>query len=321
MATRPGASRAQASTEIAATGLRLCGMPRSRRGRARRLAHLADLVLGQQHEIGGRLAERRRRPRPARWRARRCGCGRRARGARLGQAELACERGEHLRAAVAERGQRARAAAELDGQALAADGVQAAAAASSAVIQPRGLSPKVVGTACWSSVRPAIGVARWRGPARPPRRPRRAGPRSSGPARGGRRASSAVSRMSWLVAPRWTWPAAVGADALAQRARQRHHRVAARRRLGAQRAGSKSSARQARRSPRRPRPGRARRPPGRAPAPPRRRASPAARRGRSTAPAHRPAREHAVEQAGVRHGDARRSSRPASSPRRVDAVT
>ena len=72
--------------------------------------------------------------------------------------------------------------------------------------QPAALSPKVVGSACCSSVRPAIGVAavlvgQPRAGAPRPRRARRA--ISTERARA-RPASPRVSRMSWLVAPRWT---------------------------------------------------------------------------------------------------------------------
>ena len=66
-------------------------------------------------------------------------------------------------------------------------------------------APKVVGRACCSSVRPAIGVSRCvvgepgRGVGR---RVEVGEQRRRAPAR--RRASRAVSRTSWLVAPRWT---------------------------------------------------------------------------------------------------------------------
>ena len=79
-------------------------------------------------------------------------------------------------------------------------------AASSAIIQPAATRPNVVGTACWSSVRPAIGVARC---TRASAAAANAAPSTSAvSATSARRATSiiAVSITSWLVAPRCTWP-------------------------------------------------------------------------------------------------------------------
>ena len=125
-------------------------------------------------------------------------------------------------------------------------------AASSPPSSPRPSGRTWSARACWSSVRPAIGVARCsrasraggvRGGAR--------GPRAAARARARATSIAAVSRMSWLVAPRWT--SGPGA-ALAQRRDERHDRVAAlppparRARAGRARAA-------ARRSPPRPRSG------------------------------------------------------------------
>ncbi len=82
-------------------------------------------------------------------------------------------------------------------------------ASSRLVSQPAAIRPKVTGTACWRSVRPImieVRCASARSAAAPAARARSA---SMTPM--ARLASSiaAVSRMSWLVAPRWTAPAAV----------------------------------------------------------------------------------------------------------------
>ena len=80
---------------------------------------------------------------------------------RVGEPERLRVPGEHLRPGVAERGERARRAAELRGQALETDlDSSQRRASSSPASQPAALSPNVTGTACWSSVRPAIGVSR-----------------------------------------------------------------------------------------------------------------------------------------------------------------
>src|SRR5215212_345673 len=85
-----------------------------------------------------------------------------------------------------------------------------AAAAFRPVIQPAAFSPNVIGTACWSRVRPAIAVSRWRSAsaaAAPAEAPRSS---SRGPSARWATSIAAVSRMSWLVAPRWTSAAASG---------------------------------------------------------------------------------------------------------------
>ena len=125
---------------------------------------------------------------------------------RLGQAELVGEArddGRPVRVQRRERARRRRRAAP------AARRAPDAAEARSRPVEPgphsRGDGPNVVGTACCSSVRPAMACRGGRGRASAAAvgavaqlgEDRRRG-------RGARRASSAVSRMSWLVAPRCT---------------------------------------------------------------------------------------------------------------------
>ncbi len=81
-------------------------------------------------------------------------------------------------------------------------------AASTPSSHPAAFSPNVVGTACWSSVRPIIGVERCASAS-----PAHAAATASRDARIAPSASretsiAAVSRMSWLVAPWWTYFAA-----------------------------------------------------------------------------------------------------------------
>ena len=152
-------------------------------------------------------------------------------------------------------------------------------ASSIAVSQPAATSPNVTGTACCSSVRPAITVPRvLGGPGRPP--PPAAAARSPSMTRSARRASSmaAVSMMSWLVAPWCTARRrAPGSTWRAQRPDQRGHRVAGERRLAAELARRRSRRPAPPRSrPRRRRAGPARPAPARGPGRPRRPASPAA---------------------------------------------
>ena len=154
----PGPPRPAALT--AATGLRLCAMADEPPGAA--LAHLADLGLGQQHDVPGHLGRRRRPPRRARRPARPAGSGRCATAARgSARPSSAASAAADLEPGAAEPGERAGRAAELDGQPVAADRRRAGRRASSRpTSQPAALSPNVVGTACCSSVRPAIGVSR-----------------------------------------------------------------------------------------------------------------------------------------------------------------
>ena len=92
-----------------------------------------------------------------------------------------------------------------------------ARASSVASSQPAALSPNVTGRACCSSVRPAIGVPAC---SRASPAQARATPSSSSvTSESARRATSiaAVSSTSWLVAPRWTSPAASSAAAARMR--------------------------------------------------------------------------------------------------------
>ena len=297
VATSPGARAAQATALIAATGLflwgrvddpprRLAGAPSSARPRARRraiaLVHLADLGLRQQRHVARRLADR------ARGHAQR----RRQLGDALARAvpgqerhrqpQLLAEEADHRRPGRAQRRQRARRAAELDRELRAPRSRRAAPPRRRGpTSQPAALSPKVIGSACCSSVRPAISVWRWRSASRAAARA--APSRSATSGTSARRAISiaAVSRMSWLVAPRWTSPPAEPGHARGERAHQRRHRVAGRRRRAADRRDVEAARRGRRaRSRRRSRARTGRRAPRRGPAPPRRPASPAARRDR-----------------------------------------
>ena len=91
------------------------------------------------------------------------------------------------------------------------------------------LSPNVVGTACWVSVRATIGVPRWLSTSRPAAA---ICPRSSSLTRttaSPAQIISAVSTTSWLVRPRCSHRAAVrrsSSSPLAQQRDQRHRRVA-----------------------------------------------------------------------------------------------
>ncbi len=159
---------------------------------------------------------------------------------------------------------------------------------------PRPSAPNVVGTACCSSVRPAIGVARCaRASARAgSTRPRRA---TSAIGASARPATSIAARVDDVLAGR----APVhepgrprGRPGLAQRPHERLDRVARRAPVAAElrrcrrgRRGSGSAIAPGQRAP-----GRRRRSPRRSRAPARRRASPRARPGRRPRPRSRPAR-------------------------------
>ena len=203
----PERGSAPARAEIAADRVALVRQRRRAAAPGRALAHLADLGLREQHDVARDLADRagggaERAGQLGDARARRCATAAPARPARA----RAASRASDVEARVAERGQRARRAAELDGEAPLAHVREARRRPRRApTSQPAALRPKVIGSACCSSVRPAIGVSRCalgqRG-RRASAAPRRSS--SSGPS--ARRATSiaAVSRTSWLVAPRCT---------------------------------------------------------------------------------------------------------------------
>ena len=216
VATRPGACVAQPSAETAATGLCLCGIDeepppaplraprRPRSGRA-----------GRCRARPCRPRPRRRRARPPARRSGRAACARRQRR----PSRRAAQRRRRLvgprpRGAACPPGRRAATARRS-----LAHASSAVAASSSATSQPAALRPNVVGSACWSSVRPIIGVSRCAAGERAPRRRRRrAGRRSSGTSARLATSIAAVSRMSWLVAPRCTGASGRAVERLQPRA-------------------------------------------------------------------------------------------------------
>ena len=140
VAASPGACCAHASAQIAATGLRLCGI--AEEPPPLRLAHLGDLGLGEQHDVardlrhraGGHRQRRRELADPPPQRV--------PRQHRLGQPERRRVGLGHARPGLAERGQRARRAAELRREALDADLVEPAPRVLQARHPARGLEPE-----------------------------------------------------------------------------------------------------------------------------------------------------------------------------------
>ncbi len=122
---------------------------------------------------------------------------------RRGEVELGREELGDARPVVAERGERPGRAAEL-GRQRPRTRKAPLRASTTATSQPAAFSPNVVGTACCSSVRPAIGVSRCVSASRAQAAATPAS--SSAISASARRATSiaAESTMSWLVAPKWT---------------------------------------------------------------------------------------------------------------------
>ena len=198
----PRARRAHAPASTAPTGLRFWGIADEPPGSAS--ATSRDLGLGEQGDVDADLGAGSR------------GAGERRaelgdhepvrvpREQRLGQPELRGEQPQHLQRVVSERGERAGGAAELRRQRSRRGRTSRTRAVCTSTSQPAALKPNVVGTACWSSVRAAIGVSRWR----------RASPAQSSSTAlsswstiaSARFATSiaALSMMSWLVAPKCT---------------------------------------------------------------------------------------------------------------------
>ena len=260
---------------------------RHRRGAAAgALCDLGHLRLGEQDDVETDLPARAPARRRARRRARRP-----ARGAHATAAPIPRDRAA-LRAGAARPGPAAPRAASVPPAPPSCAGSATAAslrrASTTATSQPAAFSPNVVGTACWSSVRAAIGVARC---ASASSAQAAATPSSSSriKVRASRATSiAAVSTMSWLVAPKWTKPAA-SPPTCSRRARTSGSAgLPTDRPSAAIRSTSKSSARQARRSPPPPLPGGA---PPRPPRPPvraRRPACPAATQRRRRRPGSGP---------------------------------
>lgn len=229
-ATSAGTRRALARAVIAATGFCLCG-----------IADDPPAVFGDLPDLGGRqpphivgdlpisLPPRRRHrqaapagcDRCARARARAVARvrrrGRRPRRSRAGRARPGCPR------------PRRTAPAAPTPAATPGAGCGAAPTADAAT------APNVVGNACWPSVRATIGVSRWVR-ARSAHARSRSGRSRAVPARSS--STRAVSRMSWLVAPRCTCAGGTSGCNAASADRstdQRDHRVAAGHRRRAER--------------------------------------------------------------------------------------
>ena len=251
---------------------------------------LGHLVLGEQGDVAGDLAGRRRRRRRARRPARRPGRGRCARAGpgRRGPARAASVRAIR-RALSRQPGPRAGGPAVLDGEPVRPDRGEPVGRLVEGDHPAGRLEPERGrhGLAQQRPRRPSGCPGRSRArPAAASAAPRRSA--SSGSSARGATSIAAVSRMSWLVAPLWTNSPDRRAHGGAEPGHQRHHRVAARGRLGRQlgHVGT-SSRRQAAAIPSAAaagiRPGRRRRP---GPARPRPRAARPARRRRPTAAAH-----------------------------------
>ena len=202
---------------------------RHRRGAAcaRRLAHLADLGLLEQRHV---VADLRARPRGDRERSAELGHGRPLGVPGKRPARRARARPRRARATArpvgAQRGERAGRTAELGRKPLRAARQPLARA------YDRDEPARRPSARRWSA-RPAAAAcappSASAGASRRARRRRPPAPSSSSSdrarARAGRRASPRVSTMSWLVAPKWTIPGRLAADALAERAHERLGRV------------------------------------------------------------------------------------------------
>ena len=123
---------------------------------------------------------------------------------RLGEVELPGEECRDLDPTVTQRRERPGGSAELRCETPIRELASRARASSTATSHPAALSPNVVGTACCSSVRPAIGVSRCvrasvaQASATPP------SSASTSPSALRATSIAAVSITSWLVAPRCT---------------------------------------------------------------------------------------------------------------------
>ena len=209
VATRPGARRAAATAAMAATGLRLCGIvdepPRPSPASCASPTSVCASSTTSNPALPHAPAATPSAPARVASRVRSvchgstgaCSPSRRANAAAT--AGPSSPSAANVPAAPPSWAARAPSASRRD-----------APAASSAAIQPAALRPNVTGTACCSSVRPAIGVVRCSRASAAARSPAR--PRSATIDGSVRRAisTSAVSIRSWLVAPRWTWAAAAG---------------------------------------------------------------------------------------------------------------
>ena len=207
VAASPGACWAHPNAQIAATGLRLWGMVEDPPPFASRTSATSVCESSTMSRAAFATAPESTASADASSPIRpRCVCQGTAGSASPSSSAYAAR---HLRAGVAERGERARRAPELRGRvARARISSSQRRASSSPASQPAALSPNVTGTACWSSVRPAIGVSRCARASSAAALA--AAPTSSSSGSSARAVTSmaAVSRMSWLVAPRCTCAAA-----------------------------------------------------------------------------------------------------------------
>ena len=273
-------------------GDRVALLRHRRRPSARRLGDLAHLGLREERDVEADLRRRARGARRVRRLARQRAGGSRATGGSAPRARAPRRSGERPRAPSSPSAARVPAAppscAASRSSRTAASRRRASTTATS---HPAAFSPKVVGTACWSSVRAAIGVERCaRASSAQPSASRSSSASTSAAAR---RATSiaAVSTMSWLVAPEMDVVGCFAADRGAELADERLCRVPDRSALVAEasRVVELGAARALRSEQRRP-PGRGRprRTPARAPAP--RPASPAPMRDPRPRRAVRPGR-------------------------------
>ena len=156
----PGARRAQARAEIAATGLCLCGIA-DEPPRRPALADLADLGLGQQHDVDGdrRDHPRRRAEHAGEVRDREADGVPGRRG--VGEAQL----GRRTPSAARHRSRRWRRACPPPRRTAPAGRPPprpaAAARRRARRASPAAFSPKVVGSACCIRVRPMTTSSRW----------------------------------------------------------------------------------------------------------------------------------------------------------------
>ena len=299
----PGARRAQARAEIAATGLCLCGIAEEPPRRSATSADLADLGLGQQHDVDGDRGDHpgRRAERPGevgdrqphgvpgrrRWSARPSSAGER-------RAQRRRPTRRWRRACPTAPPYCTGSDATTVGQ-PGAGAVQAGQPAGR--LQPERRRQRLLHQGAAHD--DVVAVRRAASPAAAAGGGRR-GRRRSRRSRAGRAAPARCRATSWLVAPTCTATASRSAHRVLQHPHQRRHRVAGVGRLrhdrrevqpagvgagGGDRVGRRRSA-----------PARPRRPRG--PAPPRRRA---ARRNQAVVGDGRgrsPARERAVEESG-----------------------
>ena len=246
---------------------------------------LAALAPAHEDEVAGHLAERAGQSRaPAGEGAKRAAVAVPRR--RVLEPELGRERGGNRRPVRRDRGVGSDGAAELDARAAAAPRRARSSRRSGSGWRQRATRrPKVIGAATWLRVRPAIGRSRQRTAACASVSARAASRASRIASTGLRRRTSAVSTMSWLVAPQCSHCPASGGSALRNAATSAGTGTPAGDRAVRERGGlGREAVEAARRSRPRLLPGSRRRRPRRAPVPARRRRARRPRRRRRSAP-------------------------------------